>query len=167
MRRALPALVAGVTTAGIAAPASAALRVSDGLTFTRPDGSRVDPARDVRVWCGPWEPDVPVRAVHVRVGTDLAGAWSLSAVVADVRRRPVVHLPNDFVFDHPHGALLFANDGSNELSSAEEEATGTIRFGSVRCGRRLRVTFTVRATLGSEVSGPPLTVRGRFTARTG
>ena len=74
MRRALPALVAGVTTAGIAAPASAALRVSDGLTFTRPDGSRVDPARDVRVWCGPWEPDVPVRTGHVGPDPDVDGA---------------------------------------------------------------------------------------------
>jgi hypothetical protein len=170
-RRRVPPAVAAVlaaATPALAAPAPAtALRVTDTVTLTRPDGTRVQPARDVRVFCGPWEDGVPVPAIHVRVGTGKA-AWTLSAVLADVRRRPVVRLPNDFVFDHPRGALLFAVDGANELSSAEEEARGTIRFGRVRCGARPRIAFTVRGRLGSEFfDGAPLTVRGRFVARGG
>ena len=107
---------------------------------------------------------MPVRTLHVRAGVSGGPFWHLRAVVADVRRRPVVRFPHDFIFDKPNGALLFAVDGSNELSSAEEEASGRISFSRVRCGRRMAVRFRVRATLGSEVSGDPLTVRGSFSA---
>jgi hypothetical protein len=105
-----------------------------------------------------------VRTLHVRAGSPDGPFWHLSAVVADVRRRPVVRFPHSFIFDKPTGALLFAADGTNELSSAEDEASGRITFSRVRCGRRLAVRFRVRAVLGSEISGDPLTVRGAFSA---
>jgi hypothetical protein len=83
-----------------------------------------------------------------------------------VRREPVVELPNMFVFDEPQGADMFAVDGENELSSAEEESNGRIVVDRVRCGRRLAVRFHVRGRLGSEFfDGDPLTVRGSFSAR--
>ena len=94
--------------------------------------------------------------------------------MADVRRHRVVRLPNAFVFDHPRGALLFATDRGNEVNSDTEESTGQIRFGRVRCGRRLRVSFRVRGSLGSELSdGATVAVRdfrgveGRVLARLG
>ena len=59
-------------------------------------------------------------------------AMGVDAVVADVRRHPVVRFPHSFVFDEPTGAELFAVDRENELSSAEEEARGRITFGAVR-----------------------------------
>ena len=149
----------------VAAPVAAAdLRVLSTVAFTRPDGTAVPFALNLRVWCGPWEEDVRDRTLHVRAGATGGPFWDLRAVVADVRRRPVVRFPHSFVFDDPSGAQLFAVDGSNELSSSEEEASGRISFGRVRCGRRLAVRFRVRAVLGSEVSGEPLTVRGSFRA---
>jgi hypothetical protein len=61
--------------------------------------------------------------------------------------------------------LLFATDGQNEVSSAEEEASGRIRFDRARCGRRLAVRFRIRAVLGSELfDGEPVSVRGSFSA---
>jgi hypothetical protein len=158
-------VLACAAAGALAAPAQAAVTVDDRLAFTRADGSAVAFAREVRVWCGRWERDVPVRTLHVRVGG--AGAlWHLRAVVADVRRRPVVRLPHEFVFDEPSGAHLFAADGENELSSLEEEGTGRITFERVRCGRRLAVRFRVRGELGSEFfDGPRLAVRGSFSAR--
>ena len=156
-----------VLAAAPAAAAHAAIDVDDQLTLTRADGDEVEfPAR-VRVWCGRWEPDVEARALHVRIGRPGKGAfWWLRAVVADVRREPVVRLPHSFVFDRPTGAQLFAVDGTNELSSAEEEASGRIVFRRARCGRRLAVRVRVDATLGSELSdGEPLTVTGSFAAR--
>ena len=163
MRR-LPvvALLAFFAWPGVSA---ADLRVASSIAFTRTDGSTVQIAQNLRVWCGPWERDVPRRTLHIRAGAPAGPFWQLSAVVADVRRRPVVRFPHSFVFDEPTGAQLFAVDGDNELSSSEEEASGRISFGRVRCGRRLAVRFRVRAVLGSELfGGEALTMRGSFRA---
>ncbi|MEA2135161.1 MAG: hypothetical protein QOC68_3070 [Solirubrobacteraceae bacterium] len=160
-------MVCGLTAgAGVPAEAAAGLRVRDRLTLTRPDGTRLAFRPDVRVWCGRWEPDVPVPSIHVRVGAGLAPRWELHAVVADVKRRPVVKLPNAFNFDQPKGALLFATDRRNELNSDTEESSGRIRFQRVSCGPRLRIAFRIKARVGSEVSGEPLHVSGSFSAST-
>jgi len=162
MRRA--AVLALLVLAVVPAAADAGLRVASTVAVTRPDGTAVPIALNLRVWCGRWEQDVPVRTLHVRAGVSGGPFWHLRAVVADVRRRPVVRFPHSFNFDKPSRAHLFAVDGTNELSSAEEEASGRISFSRARCGRRLAVRFRVRAVLGSEVSGDPLTVRGSFRA---
>jgi hypothetical protein len=148
-----------------AAPAGA-ITVRNDLTVTRPDGTEVAYAPRVRVFCGAWEPGVPERAIHVVVGRRASGPyWKLSGVLADVAGGRVVPLPNAFNFDAPSGALLFATDGDNELSSAEEEARGRITFDHARCGPDLRVRVRIRATLGSELSDlPRMRVRGTFSA---
>ena len=54
----------------------------------------------------------------------------VTAVHADVEREPVTTLPTDFVYTEPEGAGMFAldvEDQENELSSAEEESSRTIR----------------------------------------
>jgi hypothetical protein len=165
VRRAIPVAVAVALAAP--APASAGLTVRNEISFARPDGSPVAFPQTVRVWCGRWERDVRGRTLHVRVGAlRRAPFWHLRALVADVRRDPVVELPNTFVFDDPEGADLFAVDGDNELSSSVEEARGQIVVDRVRCGRRLAVRFHVRGRLGSEFfDGDPLAMRGSFSAR--
>jgi len=156
------ALLAFAVCPGVAA---AGLTVASSVTLTRADGTGVPLANSVRVWCGRWERDVPQRTLHVRFGAARGPFWQLSAVVADVRRRPVVRFPHSFVFDEPTGAQLFAVDGDNEVSSSEEEASGRISFDRVRCGRRLAVRLRVRAVLGSELfGGESLTMRGSFRA---
>jgi hypothetical protein len=144
---------------------AADLRVASTVAVTRADGSAVQIAQNLRVWCGPWEPDVPRRTLHIRAGAREGPFWQLSAVVADVRRQPIVRFPHSFVFDQPTGAQLFAVAGDNEVSSSEEEASGQISFARVRCGRRLAVRFRVRAVLGSEFfEGEALRMRGSFRA---
>jgi hypothetical protein len=148
-------------------PANAGVRLDNRLVFTRPDGAAVAFAHTMRVWCGRWDREVPTRTLHIRVGTEEGPFWTLRTVVADVRRRPVVRLPHSFVWNRPSGAQLFALDGDNEVSSAEEEASGRISFHRVRCGRRLAVRFRVRAVLGSELFGrEPVSVSGRFSLTT-
>jgi hypothetical protein len=141
------------------------LEVTNDVTVTRPDGSAVPIAPHVRVACGPWADDAPKRSIGVQVGTP-EGFWKMSAVVADVKRRPVVRFPHTFVSTRPSRALLFTADSSGaEASSAEEESSGWIKFQRVRCGRRLAVRFRVRAVLGSEfIDGEPRTLRGSFRA---
>ena len=151
--------------------ASASLRVRDRLTWSHPDGTPLAFRPEVRVWCGRWERDVPVPSIHVRVGhrlpTRSAAFWELSAVLADVKRRPLVRLPKTFIWDHPRGAQLFAAAGGNEANSDSERSAGSIRFQRVRCGRRLRIAFRVEGRVGSEfIDGETLTVRGSFSAST-
>jgi hypothetical protein len=143
------------------------MRVTSTVALARADGSAVQFAQSLRVWCGRWERDVPRRTLHIRAGTRERPFWQLDAVVADVRRHRVVRFPHSFVWNQPTGAQLFAVDGDNEVSSSEEEASGQISFGRVRCGRRLAVRFRVRAVLGSEFfGGDALTMRGSFHAST-
>jgi hypothetical protein len=161
------ALVASGVTAGAAVPAegAAGLRVRDRLAWSHPDGTPVAFRPDVRVWCGRWERDVKVPSIHVRVGARSAPRWELNAVVADVKRRPVVRLPHSFNFDRPTGAQLFAAAGGNELNSDTDPSRGRIRFQRVSCGQRLRIAFTVGGRVGSEFGdGEPLLVRGSFSA---
>ena len=154
----------------VATASAADLRVRDRLTWSRPDGTPLAFRPEIRVWCGRWERDVPVPSIHVLVGHRLpirsAAFWELHAVVADVRRRPRVRLPNTFDWIHPRGALLFAAAGGNEANSDTERSSGSIRFLRVRCGRRMRIAFRVNARVGSELSGETLTVRGSFSAST-
>ena len=122
---------------------------------------RAEPARVVR----PLGTGRAVRALHIRAGARSGPFWQLDAVVADVKRDPVVRFPHSFVFDKPTGAQLFAVERENELSSSEEEASGRMTFGAVRCGRRLAVRFRVDAVLGSEFfGGETVTMRGSFRA---
>ena len=171
VRRAITAALIAcglAAAAGLPVASADGLRVRDHLTWTRPDGTRVAFRPDVRVWCGRWSSDAKVPSIHVRVGAGLAPRWELHAVVADVKRRPVVRLPHSFVFDHPTGAQLFATDRRNELNSDTEPSTGRIRFQRVSCARRLRIAFRVSGRVGSELGdGEPLIVRGTFSASTG
>ena len=144
---------------------AADLRVANTVSLERPDGSPIQVAQNLRVWCGRWERDVPRRTLHIRAGGRKAPVWQLSAVVADIKRHPVVRFPHFFVFDKPTGAQLFAAAGDNEASTNEEEASGRITFSRIRCGPRLAVRFRVRAVLGSEFfEGDELTMRGSFSA---
>jgi hypothetical protein len=153
-----------IVCGALASPAQA-MTVRDRVTWTRGDGSTVSFARQVRVWCGPWESDVRVPSIHVRVGAGATPRWELHAVLADVKRHPVVRFPNSFVFDHPRGAQFFATDGTNELNSDGEDSSGRVTFDRVRCGRHARIAFRVNATVDSEFSdGEPLKVSGSFRA---
>lgn len=163
------ALVLGVLAAASAASAAPAarpeLRIADDIALSRPDGSAIAVKPAIRVWCGPWDDDARARSIHVRAGARGA-LWTLSAVLADVKRKPVVRFPHSFVFDKPTGAQLFAADGRNEASTAEEESSGRMTFTKARCGRTtLDVRFKVDAVMGSEFSdGAPLRIRGSFSA---
>jgi hypothetical protein len=165
-RLAIGLLVLVAASGAAAAPAAGPdVRISNEIVLTRADGAVIPVKQSIRVWCGPWAADVPTPAVHVVAGAPRA-VWTMTAVVADVRRRPVVRFPHSFIWDKPTRAQLFAGDAGNETSTAEEEAGGRITFTRVRCGKRMDVRFKVDAVLGSEFfEGKPVTIRGSFSAR--
>jgi len=137
------------------------------LTFTRDDGSPIEFDQRPRVWCGPWEQGVRVRAVHVLAGRG-RHHWQLDAVRRDVARGTTVRFPRFFVFDHPKGAQLFVADAPNEASTGEEEASGSMTFMRVTCRRGGVLAFRVDAVLGSEFSDlGTIRVQGTFRGRVG
>lgn len=154
----LPALVATAAFAGGCGDDRSELRATVDVTVTRADGSVARFPTSVRASCGPFDEDnADTESVHVTAGTRSARDrfWELTAVRADVERDPVTKLPNDFVYTEPRATTLFAVDNKprgNELSSAEEESSGTIRVDLAGCDRgdKVEVTFD-HAKLGSEL----------------
>jgi hypothetical protein len=149
------------------------------LEFTRQDGSVAAFPETVRAWCAPFdESTTDVEAVHVLAGERPQGEaaepfWVVMAVRADVEREPTTTLPNDFVYTEPGGAAFFALDDAehenNELSSADEESSGTIRVELDGCepGDTLRLTFD-QVSLGSELhQAPAMSVEGTVVATIG
>lgn len=164
-------LALGAASSATASPTQAAtsvLRITNSVVLTRADGSIAPVAQQFRVWCGRWARDVPTPSVHVLIGDARHGAvWSLSAVVADIKRRPVVRFPFEPVWNKPSRALIGGGDGRNEFTTQEEESSGRVTFSRVRCERRrTEIGFRVDGVMGSEfIDGTPVTIRGSFRAR--
>lgn len=142
--------------------------VDNRLVFTGDDGKVIQfsPQNRLRVWCGPWDGEVaPVPSVHV-VFTGPAEedpAWMIQAVLADVRPGVALTFPNSFHFQSPRGASVFAHDGKNEASTAEEGAGGRLTFETLSCEEGSAIAFTLDAILGSELHDRgPITAKGTF-----
>jgi hypothetical protein len=173
LRLILPALVATAAVAG-GCGHNEGLRAgaSVDLTITRADGTAVASPNPLHAWCGPFDEDnADTEAVHVMAGKldPHSSFWQMDAVRADVERDPVTTLPNSFVFTEPRRASLFAYDNKprgNELSSAEEESSGTIRVDLAGCdvGGTVRLKFD-HVVLGSELHDlGSLSFNGEVTA---
>lgn len=148
------------------------------VEFTRANGSFADMPTTVRAWCGPFDEDnVDDDGVHVLAGEqprdDSPGPyWIVDAVRKDIERDRATTLPNSFNYTKPRGAALFvfdATDRQNELSSADEESSGTITVELEGCdaGDSVTVGFD-DVELGSEYHDlPPLSVSGTVVAEIG
>lgn len=148
------------------------------VEFTRANGSAADLPTTVRAWCGPFDEDnADDEGVHVLAGElprddSPSPYWIVDAVREDIERDHATTLPNSFNYTKPRGTALFvfdAEDRENELSSADEESTGTITVESEGCGAGDSVTVTFDdVELGSEYHDlPPLSVSGKVVAEIG
>jgi len=139
------------------------------LRFARADGSEIAFRAPAHVWCGPWEPDVPVEALHVVVGTKVSAArWELWAVLADIEQERTVRFPSDFAWSDPVGAQVFVHDPPNEASTQTEGSAGEIVFDEITCEEGVEIVFTADVVIGSEFSdGEPISVSGTFRAPVG
>jgi hypothetical protein len=144
------------------------------VEFMRADGSVVEFTDPIRAWCGPYDEDnEDVDAVHVLAGDPAPGSyWIVDAVHADIAADPATSLPHTFNYTEPRRAFVFVFDAEgreNELSSAEEESSGTIRVESDGCepGDSVTVEF-VDVVLGSEYHDlPSMSVSGAVVAEIG
>lgn len=124
--------------------------------FRRSGGTRITFPAPVKIWCGRWEPDVPVQSLHVAALPSRRGPpyWMLSAVLRDVRAHSRVRFPLGFVWNRPKGPEIFVlrRRDQNEASSETERARGTAEFSRLSCRKGQRVEVVVHAVLGSEFS---------------
>lgn len=140
-----------------------------GLGFEGPNGKPIRFAGTPTVRCGPWEPGVGRRSVHVEL-READRAWELRAVLADVEAGQRIHFPTEIVDTRPRGALLFVYRRSPliEASTNEEEASGWLAFSRLSCEPGGTVSFAVHARLGSELAGGrTVRVDGRFSGIVG
>ena len=159
------AIVAGILAVlACAAPGQAVPAVATGELHFSTLGTPLEMSGPVHIRCR-WIGGV--RLVHVyQLGRRDGPAWYLEAALRDVRHGRLIGWPYLGDWRHPGKAVLFAGDGRNEASSADEQARGWLRVHSARCGRRARVRFSVRGRLGSEfVESVPITVWGSITVR--
>jgi len=138
------------------------------LTFQRQDGSTLDlTGARVWVWCGPWEEDlVPAPAIHI-VAAELPATlyWRLDGVLADITPGQPNGFPNTWTWPNAANVDLFVLDpNGNELTTGTAGAGGAITFTWLDCDPGGTVSFTIDATLASEVGGPPMSVQGTFSA---
>ncbi len=132
------------------------------LVFKRPNGSTIQFKGAPRAWCGPWEADVARPSIHVALRNARRG-WELSAVRRDVQIGQSIEFPNDFVWNKPRGAQLFAFDAPIEASTAEEESSGSMVFSHLSCQLGGVVEFSIEAVLGSELfNGKSAQVSGTY-----
>jgi hypothetical protein len=148
------------------------LFVENNIVFEREDGSIVTFDTSTFIWCGPWEAGtIPIETIHIMSGVNQLGqipksAWMLKAVIGDVVTGKEISFPNSFVWDQPRGAELFVYDQPNELSTHEEESSGSLIFQKMRCAGLTEVTFSIDAVIGSEFhDGEKLKVSGTFKAK--
>jgi hypothetical protein len=143
-----------------------------GLSLRRSDRTSIEmpPNSDTYAYCEPYDsPAHPEGAIKIIRGNRIDGAsWLVWAVRDDVERGQVVTFPVSFTTSEPaRGALVFVNDDEddNEAASSEPGSEGTITFDELDC--QGFVEFTIRASLASEVGGPPIQVQGSVRAPVG
>lgn len=137
------------------------------IEFTRADGT-IDFEEHTHIWRGPWQWDIPVDCLHILVGLPDPGRpdrayWRVWVVLDDVVAGQEITFPNRFTWNKPREVSIFVLDGQNELSTAEEGASGSIVFRKLDCTSAGEIEFEIAATLGSEYHlGPVVDVGGRF-----
>jgi hypothetical protein len=168
--------ILALVLAALVTPATAGAReltvTQNTLTFTRADGSALVIARHTRVSCRTFRHPTPTHVISVVGGPasrrSRASRWEIEVAPREVSRSPLLKFPSTVGFGDLGSPHVFVYDRTtrNELSSSEEEAAGSMTVRQAACsGSSIRLSFTIDATLDSEIGLPKLRVRGAFAAR--
>jgi hypothetical protein len=148
-------------------------RAAQGLVFERADGSKIEMPGRPLVWCGPWNDEIPERALQVAAiggierqpGEKWFTYWHLWAIPAHIDDQAAVGFPGNYTFDDPSGVVLFVGDTEtkNESSSNGDDSSGQIVFAQASCDVGAPIEFTIDAVIDSEFSdGDLVTAKGTF-----
>jgi hypothetical protein len=131
-----------------------------GVEVERADGTAIEFGGPLRAWCS----DGQLWILNGMFATDDQepdAFWVASAPLEKVRKQPRVEITGEGDVEEDGGMFVYDAEKDNELSSAQEEATGSIEFPDVTCERGAAVGVSVDATLDSEFGGAPsVTARG-------
>jgi hypothetical protein len=125
---------------------------ASGLVVRREDGSRLEFPAGVDAWCE----DGEIRVVGGRLPREdeekPPAFWFVSARVEEAESKGA--------FELPAGRLLFVYDPTlgrdgNDLSSAEEDSSGSVVFEEVSCDRGETIRVAIDVMLASEYGGAP------------
>jgi hypothetical protein len=140
----------------------------DGIEVERADGSKIEFSGRMRAWCRDgslWilNGDLPGEGDET---PETYWIVSVRAQNGDAKRRVTVGPDSDVAEDG--GMFVYDAERENELSSAEEDSSGTLEFDDVGCERGARVGVDVDVTLDSEFhDAPSATARGSAEAEIG
>jgi len=166
--------VAAVTLAAVlavgCAGSGAAEEAGAELELTRSDGSTIKAPKRVLAWCRPPEgqsvdaPDeLQVLGGEFPAEHDPKTYWFFSRKVPSIENHPTLELPDDTAGQAAF--FLLDSERRNELSSAAEDAKGSIEVVDWGCDHGDAVRIEVAAVLGSELHGlPTARVNGRISA---
>ena len=145
-----------------------ATTIADSLVFMRADSLALDMGDTPLVCCGLFDPsfanEEAIRLVMWDPSYQKPG-WQIIILIDHVAAGQTFTLPAQTV---PPSKIppveLFVADDPNELSSEEEDSSGSITVHSLQCSATtIQIDFSVDGILGSEFGdGPTMRVRGRF-----
>jgi hypothetical protein len=142
----------------------------DDLTVERADGTAIDFSGPLRAWC---DADDRVWIIKGDAPTDddenPPAYWTVTAPLEKARSGEAIRVGDRTdVYDGDAGMFVLDAEQRNELSSQEEDASGTVEFEEVSCARGATVRVSVDVQLGSEFGEQSgATARGAAEAEIG
>ena len=164
VRSALVGIVIALPALGLVAcgesPAADPERPSE-LVFTKPDGTTFT-LRPEALACRPSEYDDDVQVVGIE-DYERPDYLVVEVVPADVAGGATFDLPLTAgdMQDGPANAFVFYGSKDFEVSTSQEESSGTLEVASASCDP-VSLELTIDATLASEFGGESLDVRGHL-----
>jgi hypothetical protein len=141
-------------------------QIVNSLSAVRESGSEITLGASYAICCGPWEsPDERPTLKILVYDPDLVQASLLLGLpLATVSAETTLTLPSNGI---EKNFLVFLADSAtgNEVSSDQDDASGSLTVEVLDCGPPLRIELTMDAILGSEFQlGERVWMTGSFQA---
>lgn len=139
-------------------------RISNNLIFMNENGHEIQMGTDYAICSDIWEPgyiDEYSLKIFFYDLSSQASFWKLFFIVENIFVDTTYSFPTN---ESPFKMFLIDISNSNELSSNTTASSGNITITTFDCGPPIRVSFTINATIGSELgNGSSVHVSGDFS----
>jgi len=138
--------------------------VDNDLVFSYEEGTAIRMGEEYAICCGIWEPgfnESYVLKIFFYDRDELDSAWKIFFEVNQIAAGTIYSLSESGT---PLRMFVINFGDNNELDSDLPQSTGTVTVESLSCGPPVEISFSVDASLASEISGmPPVKVSGQFS----